>query len=154
MKTHAIIRTLAVTLILGAFAAGGLFAQGGNGKKGEGKGKKMEQALAELNLTDAQKAEIDRLQEAFQTENEGALNEIKTLRETMKTQRQNGDAEGAKATMEQIKAKRSGLKESRKGLQSRIMEVLTDEQKAQLQQMKKEHGGKGKKGKKGGKKKS
>lgn len=151
MKTHAIIRTLAVTFVLGALAAGGLFAQGGNGKKGEGKGKKMEQALAKLNLTDAQKTEIDRLQEAFRTQNEGALNEIKTLRETMKTQRRNGDAEGAKATMEQIKAKRSGLKESRQELQNRMMQVLTDEQKAQLKQMKEEHGGKGKKG---GKKKS
>lgn len=150
MKAQNMMRSMIVAVILSAFAATGLFAQGGNGKgkrAGE-RGQKIEQALAKLDLTDQQKAEIERLREAFKAKNEGAINEMKTLRETMKAQRQNGDADGAKATKEQIKVKREALKKSGEELRQQIMAVLTDAQKAQLNEMKEKGKGKGKKGKK------
>lgn len=146
MKTHSIGRSMAIALILSTFAAVGTFAQGGNGNgsKDKGRGEKLQQALAQLDLTDQQKAEIARLQDAFKANNEAAINEVKTLRETMKAQRKSGDKTGAQATKEQLKAKQMGLKESSRELRNQIMAVLTDQQKAQLQQMKGQRGKKNK----------
>ena len=126
MKTHSIIKSAVLGLFLSAFVATGLFAQDAKGgaKGGHGKGQKMEQALAKLDLTEAQKAEIERLKEAFKAKNEGAIEEIKDLREKMRQQQQDGDKEGAKATREQIKTKRQALKEGSGELMEQISAVL------------------------------
>lgn len=149
MNTRGIRTGVAMALVLGLLTTAGLYAQHGNGGAtgGHGKGKRMEKALSKLDLTDQQKAEIERLREAFKADNEDAIEELRSLREKMRTQQQNGDKEGAKATREQIKAKRETLRESGEALQEKIAAVLTEEQRAQLKEMKGK-GGKKEKGKK------
>jgi Spy/CpxP family protein refolding chaperone len=118
-------------------STGVAFANKGKGH-GEGgkKGDRIAKMMEKLELTDAQKTQIETLRNAFQQENAAAIERGKALREQMHAQKESGDKEAAKATREQMKEAMSGLKEARQELHEDILAVLTAEQRAQLDAMK------------------
>lgn len=130
--------------ILASAGHGGPHGDGPNGKR----------PFAALDLTDAQKEQLKTLHEQFKASHESQFEQMKALHEQMRAQRKGGDEQGAKATREKIKDLRESLQADRKALHEQVKAVLTDAQKAKLEEMKANRGDckgkhKGKRGKKG-----
>lgn len=105
-------------------------AEGGHERRGM-----LENALAGLDLTDAQKEQIAQLQEEFRAESERIREEIRTLHEQARRQMREGDTEGGEATREEIREKQEELREGAQALREQIGMILTDEQKARLKEL-------------------
>lgn len=118
-----------------------------NGKECEGKRGPKGPPLEALDLSEAQKAQLESLRTEFEATYADELAEMKELHEQVKEQRQSGDREGAKETMTEIKELRETLKSRHEEMKEKVDAILTDEQKAQLEEMKGKHGErKGRKG--------
>lgn len=146
MKTRSILSTVALVLTGIALTFGTASAQRGGHGRGQGAAK-MEGKMKELNLTDAQKAQIKQLRDAFQQQNSSQMAQLKSLREQMKTARQAQNKEQAKALMGQMKTAMEAMKPAREKLHQDILAILTPEQRAKMEQMKSE--GKGHRGRGG-----
>jgi periplasmic protein CpxP/Spy len=143
MKIAGVISAIAMMVFMTSAYA----ANNGGGHRGKGRGmgmpgERIEKMAEKLNLSDAQKSQINALQEQFKTQNASTLEELKTLHETARQQMKDKNREGAKATREQIKAKMETLKAAGEQLSSQIRNVLTAEQQAKFDQMKQKHEGK------------
>ena len=115
-------------------SSGSLLAH--RGGPGGGPGGMIMKHLRGLELTDAQKEEIRGLVDAFQEEHADEFEQMKALHEQAREQRRSGDTEGAKATMQQMKELRQSMKADHEELRAAILNVLTDEQRAQLEERK------------------
>ncbi len=146
------VRIMTGTLVALIALTATVFAQPGErgcGDKGK-HGPRGEGPLAALDLSDTQKEQIKALHEQFEEDNAATLERMKTLHEQAREQMKSGDKEGAQATREQMKEVRESLREAHEDLRTQVEALLTDEQKAQLEEMKtKREGRKGKKGKRG-----
>lgn len=156
MKRATMIGRAAAILLVAMMGVATMYAQGRNGKGGRGHGmeQRMEKALQGLDLTDDQKSRIDALVAEFKEDNAATLERIDELSRQAREQMKDGDREAAMATREEVKGLRMGLKDAGKELKEQIAAVLTDDQKAQLQERRekrKEEGGKRGKKNRGGK---
>lgn len=135
-----------IAVLVGTLGAGSLTAQSGprdqlreqRRERAEGAHERremLENALAGLDLTDAQKGQIAQLQEEFRAESERIREEIGTLHEQARRQMRDGDTEGAEATREQIRLKQEELRDGAQELREQIAMILTDEQKARLKEL-------------------
>jgi|GEM_PF-4626843 len=106
-------------------------------RPGGGRGLGVEQ---KLNLTDAQRAQIRKNMEQFNSQHAQELAEVKTLREKMNEYKKNNDKTNMQATRQQLQAKMAPL---RKGMEDARNSVLTAEQRAQLETLQAEHKGRG-----------
>jgi Spy/CpxP family protein refolding chaperone len=143
MNKSTFLRIAGVLMIMATITMTALAVTQHDGKgKGRGmmNGDRIEKLASKLELTDAQKAQIKSIQENFQSQNAGTLNEVKTLRETMRQQMKDGNREGAQATRTQLQAKMETLKGAREQMATQIRNVLTADQQAKLDAMKAEHG--------------
>ncbi|MEA2572669.1 MAG: periplasmic protein CpxP/Spy [Acidobacteriota bacterium] len=130
---------VAVTLLGAslAFAAAGEGHEGGNGWGRHGKrggfGAKLAQ---ELNLTDAQKAQIKSLKQASHEQNAAFFEQSRATMKQFFTAKKANDT----ATMEQLKpameANRAQMKQIRATEEASIASVLTPDQNAKWQQLK------------------
>lgn len=138
-----------IAILAGTLGAGNLAAQSGprdqlreqrreRAEGGHERREMLENALAGLDLTDAQKGQIAQLQEEFRAESERIREEIGTLHEQARRQMREGDTEGAEAAREQIRLKQEELRNGAQELREQIGMILTDEQKARLKEL---HGG-------------
>jgi protein CpxP len=137
MKMKSLLRTIGVTMTIGTLALStAAFAQ--KGKGGEGMHHEMEEGMGkiakELNLTDAQKAQIKSLREQFKKDNAATLQDIKSLHEQMKQAMKDKNRDQAKSIREQIQAKMQTLQPARQNLMTQIKAVLTPEQRTKLEQ--------------------
>jgi len=129
------IRGMMVVALVGLMVStGSLLAH--RGGPGGGPGGMMMKHLRGLDLSDAQKEQIRGLVDTFQEEHADEFEQMKALHEQARTQRQNGDAEGAKVTMQQAKELRQAMKADHEELRAAILNVLTDEQRTQLEERK------------------
>ena len=109
------------------------------------RGPRIMKHLRGLDLTEAQKEQIKAIAEEFRAEHADEIEQMKSLHQQAREQRQNGDNEGAKATMEQAREIRESMKEAHGELKEAILAVLTDEQRAELEERKERCGDKKKK---------
>lgn len=133
------IRGMMVVALVGLMVSTGDLLAHRGGPEG-GRGGMMMKHLRGLDLTDAQKEQIKGLVDAFHEEHADELEQMKALHEQARTQRQNDDAEGAKATMQQAKELRQAMKADHEELRAAILNVLTGEQRAQLEERKEKRG--------------
>jgi len=113
----------------------------GHGHKHGGKGRGMEMRFErltdELELTEGQKAQIRADREAAHTERKALAQQERTLREQVRV----AVSEGAdQATLDQLAAQVGALEvtkmQQRKEKREQFLAILTDEQKAELAEMK------------------
>ncbi|HYC89516.1 MAG TPA: Spy/CpxP family protein refolding chaperone [Thermoanaerobaculia bacterium] len=135
--------TIAAALTLSATMA---FAGPHGGDKGFGGGKGrghrggfMSQRLAEkLNLTDAQKSQIQAIQKGFRENNAQAFENAKVLRQQVREARQANDTARLESLKPAMEAQRTQFQQLREAQKQQILAVLTAEQRAQLEALKAE----------------
>jgi protein CpxP len=127
------IRGMMVVALVGLMVSTGnlLAHRGGGGPDGM-----MMKHLRGLELTDAQKEQIKGLVEAFHQENADEMEQMKALHQQARTARQNGDFDGAKETMQLAKEIRQSMKADHEELRAAILNVLSAEQRAELEERK------------------
>ena len=105
--------------------------------RGMGHGMNHEKMFAGLDLTDEQKAEIERLHEAFKAEHADEFAAMKEMHEKMRALKESGaDREDFTAMREEKKAMHQSMRADHEALRAQVMEILTDEQKAKLAEKK------------------
>jgi Spy/CpxP family protein refolding chaperone len=135
--------TTAVALALGASLA---FAGPGEGKRGMRHGKHgmhgdagMARMAEKLNLTDAQKTQLQEQRKNFRESNQARF---QTHRDTMRQFREAkkaGDTARADALKATLEIQKGELQQLRKAQHDAMLSILTAEQRAQLEAMKAEH---------------
>ena len=132
--------TLAAALTLSATMA--VAAPHGGGKGGHGRGHRggfLNQRLAEkLNLTDAQKSQIQAIQKGFRENNAQAFENAKVLRQQVREARQANDTAKLESLKPAMEAQRTQFQQLREAQKQQVLAVLTAEQRAQLEALKAE----------------
>jgi len=100
----------------------------GMGKRGHGGAKRL---LRQLNLTDAQQQQVRAIEERFEAS-------TRTQREEMRRLHESTQGEPSAETRARFQALRAELGEARKSQHQEMLNVLTQEQRAQLEQLRKE----------------
>ena len=138
-KTRIIMMAAALTLSATTMFAHEGGKMRGHGGRGGHRGGFMSQRLAEkLNLTDAQKAQIQEISKGFREQNRATFEQARELREQARTARKANDTAALEALKPQLEAQRTQMKQLREAHHQQILAVLTAEQRAQLESMKAE----------------
>jgi protein CpxP len=122
------------------------------GRMGPGGGREFGR---DLNLTDAQKAQIKTIHQKYQPQNEALRNQAKPFMEAARAARQKGDTVAFRSNMEKARQVMEGGKSFRNQEQAEVRAILTPEQQAKFDARQKkmsergkgDHKGWGKKGK-------
>lgn len=134
------LRGMVVVALIGLMAStGNLLAHRGGDRGGPGG---MMKHLRGLDLSEAQKEQIRGLMEDFRADHEDEFAQMKELGTQAREQRKSGDIEGAKATMAQMKELRQSMKGDHEVLRAAVLNVLTAEQRATLEERKEKCQGK------------
>lgn len=124
---------VAVTLV-GATLA---FAMPHDG--GEGHGRRDQAFAQELNLTDAQKAQIEAIRKDSREKNKAFFEQSRGTMEAFFAAKQANDAAKMDALKPAMDAQRAQMKQIRAAEDAKIAAVLTAEQNAKWQQLKAQH---------------
>jgi len=148
-KIAAVAAVVALTGTM-AFAGPGEGRGGRHGRQGD---EVFAPGVAEkLNLTDEQKAQIKLIRENTRTANLAFFEQAKANREAAKAARQAGETEKFDALKAALEADHQRFREIGKAEREQIRNVLTADQRAQLEAMKAEHKERrGERGERGGK---
>lgn len=113
---------------------------GKGGKRGHGKrGGELGARFAEkLNLSEAQKQQMQDIRREFREANAGFFAQMRETRKQMKEARQAGDTARAESLKATAQAQREQMKQLRDAQQQRVEALLTPDQRAQLETMKAE----------------
>jgi Spy/CpxP family protein refolding chaperone len=130
--TAAAVLTLSSTL---AFAAP---HQGHGGKHGRGGREFGERFAQKLNLTDAQKQQLQDVQKSFREENKAFFDSVRDTHRQIRAANEAGDTAKVEALKATAKSQREQMKQLRGAKMQRIEALLTTEQRAQWQAMKAE----------------
>ncbi len=151
MKAKIIATVVGILVLVGttaAFACPG--GKGHHGKRGHGKGGGMHGLMEKLDLTDAQKAEMEKLHTEMKEDVEPLRERMKELKQQMHQLWENDPVdEEALITLErEMATMKLQMSELRIQMKVDMMDILTPEQRAKFQELKKEFKGKhGKRGK-------
>lgn len=130
----AAVLTLTGTL---AFAGPGEGRRGGHGRHGKAElGAKFAE---KLNLTDAQKAQIQQIRAASREQNKLFFDTAQANRNQARSARKAGDTATLNALKATLEADRQRFKEIRQAERQQILNILTPEQRTQFEAMKAEH---------------
>jgi Spy/CpxP family protein refolding chaperone len=86
----------------------------------------------DLNLTDAQKAQMKAIHQKYQPQNQALRDRAKPFMEAARTARQKGDSAGFRSNMEKAKQVMQGGQSFRTQEQAEIRAILTPEQQAKF----------------------
>lgn len=140
-KTISAFAVIALSASLAMAAPG----QGKHGKAGKfGKGghaAKAERFAEKLNLSEAQRQQMRDLRQTFRTENQPLRDAIKQARTDFQAAKTAGDTARAEAVGGNIESLRAQMKDRRAAQHERMLQILTAEQRAQLESMKSQRGG-------------
>jgi len=103
----------------------GQFRRGPGGREGRGFGR-------DLNLTDAQKAQIKAIRQKYQPQNQALRDRAKPFREAARTARQKGDTAAFRSNMEKASQVMQSGQSIRTQEQAEIRAILTPEQQAKF----------------------
>ena len=108
----------------------------GHAKQGR-MGEKMNQGhMAEkLNLTDAQQTQMKELKGTFHAENQSLMDAMKQTREDLRAARQANDTARAASLAATAEQQRADLQQRREAQHERMLQILTPEQRTQMQKM-------------------
>src|ERR1051326_5707831 len=132
------ITAVGATALTAALAVAGVTAASDEGKHGyEGKGRQeMQQKLAEkLNLTDAQKQQWEAIRKASREQNAEFFAKSKETMEAFRAAKDANDQAKIDALAPAMQAQRAQMKQIRDAENAKLMQILTDPQKAQFQAM-------------------
>src|SRR5712675_370633 len=116
------------------------------GRRGGGRGGEFGR---DLNLTDAQKAQIKTIRAKYQPQNEALRNQAKPFMEAAKAARQKGDTATARVQMEKARQVMQGGQSFRTQENAEIRAILTPDQQAKFDARQKQMAERGKDGHKG-----
>lgn len=126
----------------GVFILSTTFAFAGHGHKSDGhRGKHggMNGRLSEkLNLSDAQKQQIQTIQSSFRQQNEPFFTSFRETKRQYKEARQSGDTNRAESLKAQLKSQKTQMKQLHETQHQQILMILTPEQRTRLETMKSE----------------
>lgn len=131
--TMAAVVTLSATLAIAAPHGG--MKGGKHGRHGGGFGQRMAE---KLNLTDAQKQQMRDLQKSFRENNKQVFADAHALRKEMRAAKEAGDTAKLESLKPQMEAQRAQMKQLHDAQQTRILTILTPEQRTQWEAMKAE----------------
>lgn len=132
--------TLAVFALGASLAVAAPQAQNGNWKGGHGHRGFMSQKMAEkLNLSDAQKAQIKELNQQFRQANQAFLESARATFKEYRAARQANDTAKMQELQPAVDANKAQMKQLREAQRAKILEVLTPDQRAQLDAWKAQH---------------
>lgn len=103
----------------------GQFRRGHGGREGRGFGR-------DLNLTDAQKAQIKAIHQKYQPQNQALQDRAKPYREAARAARQRGDTAAFRSNMEQARQVMQGGQSFRTQQRAEIRAILTPDQQAKF----------------------
>lgn len=103
----------------------GQFRRAPGGREGRGFGR-------DLNLTDAQKAQIKAIHQKYQPQNQALRDRAKPYREAARAARQRGDTAAFRSNMEQARQVMQGGQSFRNQEQAEIRAILTPDQQAKF----------------------
>jgi Spy/CpxP family protein refolding chaperone len=154
MNRRTRIGTVATALIAGIVAlTSPTFAQDGAGRghgpHGFERGGMRANPFDSLNLTADQQSRIQAIRQQFESQTASLRQQAQTLREQMRTARQNNDQATIASLRQQEQTLRQQMSTYQQQMRSQIEQVLTAEQKARLEAMRQQHG-KGEMGGRGG----
>jgi Spy/CpxP family protein refolding chaperone len=135
--TAVAVLTLGASLAVAAPHGGGKFG-GNRGDKGEF-GAKFAQ---ELNLTDAQKAQIKAIHQESRQNNKAVFEAARQTMQDFRAAKKAGDTAKADAIKANLDTQRAQMKQIREAEMQKVASILTAEQRAKLEQMKAERKGK------------
>lgn len=105
---------------------------GGNRRGMGGEGQGMMRVLEQLNLTDAQKQQVKSIEDKLQADTKSQREELRSLRESNQGGTPSADTQSRMQTL------RSQIEAANKTAHDAIMNVLTSDQRTQLEQLMKE----------------
>jgi Spy/CpxP family protein refolding chaperone len=140
MNVRQIVSIAAATLITTgalAIAAPGEGAHGGKGgHEMHGKRGPMHGMMAEkLGLSEAQKTQMQQMMETFRGENQSLMDAMKQTRTELRDARQANDTARAASLAATAEQKRADMQQRREAQHERMLQILTPEQRTQMQQM-------------------
>ena len=126
--------TMAAVLTLSASLAVAAPHGGKFGKRGHGAGGEFgERLFAKLDLTVAQKAQIQSLRKSFREQNKGIIEESRETFRQFREAKKAGDAARVDALEPQVRSQREQMKRLRDQHRERLLQVLTPEQRVQFE---------------------
>ena len=131
--------TAVAVFALGASLA---FAAPGDWKGHEGHGREAgfsERMAQKLNLTDAQKAQVKALEEQFRTDNAAFLQNFRQTMQDVHAAKQANDTVKLEALRPTVESQKAQMKTLRQAQREKIRNILTADQRAQLDAMKAQH---------------
>ena len=127
--------TLSATMAVAAPHGGG---KGGHGRGGH-RGGILNQRMAEkLNLTDAQKQQIEAINKGFRENNKAVFESARDLRQEFREAKRANDTAKLESLKPAMEAQRTQFQQLREANKQQILAVLTAEQRAQLETLKAE----------------
>ncbi|MFA6955411.1 MAG: Spy/CpxP family protein refolding chaperone [Thermoanaerobaculia bacterium] len=120
-----------------AFAGGG---QGEGRGERQGRGDRMARMAEELNLSDAQVDAIKKMRQADMEQNRARRQQAQALAKQWVELKDKGDTKGAEKLRTQLSTMKEEAQIRRLAERGKFEEILTDEQKQKLEQLKSERG--------------
>lgn len=132
--TAVAVLTLSASMAVAAPHGGGKFG----GKRGHRGGEFGAKFAEKLNLTDAQKAQINAIHEETRARNAAFFDSVKQTHRDLRAAKDAGDTAKAEALKGTMKSQREQMKQLRDAEQQRVLSVLTPAQRMQFEQLKAE----------------
>lgn len=107
------------------------------GRRADRRGPRQDRMMAELNLTESQKAQIRAIHTRYQPQLRAERDRLRPEREAARTARARGDTSAMRADRAQMQA----LRQLREQEMSDVRAVLTPDQQARFDSMRTRHGG-------------
>jgi periplasmic protein CpxP/Spy len=133
--TMAAVMTLSASLAVAAPHDG---FKGKGGKRGGRHGAFSQRMAEKLNLTDAQKKQIEAINRGFRDNNKAVFESSRALREQFREAKQANDTAKLEALKPQLEQQRTQMQQLRQAHRAQIVAVLTPEQRTQWEALKAE----------------
>jgi protein CpxP len=129
--------TMAAVLALSTTVAFAAPHEGKGGRHGRG-GRGEARVFQQLNLTDAQKAQIKTIREGFREQNKAFFESSRTTFQAFREAKKANDTAKLESLKPQLEANRTQMQQLRQQERTQILAVLTPEQRAQYEALKAE----------------
>ena len=139
MKANKWMTAVAVVALSTSLAVAGQNGEkGGRGHGKHGKGEYSEKFAAKLNLTQAQKDQIQQIRKSNFEQNKAFFEQARATRQQLRAAKEAGDTAKTDALKGTMEAQRAQFQQIREAERNQILALLTPEQKAQFEAMKAE----------------
>ena len=133
-----------ITTAVAVFALGATLAFAGphgdwKGGRGHKEGAFSEKMAEKLNLSDAQKEQVKAIEKQFRADNAAFFENAKATREQFRAAKEANDQAKLDSLKPTMEAQRAQMKQLRQAVMDKIRNILTADQRAQLDAFKAQH---------------